>query len=176
MASHGERRGKSGGRLLLVMLCACALVAGCAHGPSPSPHPGHPETTTLTGARKIAVGAALREVGTPYRYGGDTPRGFDCSGLTEYALAKAGVALPRTARAQEHSGTRIPFSRARAGDLLFYRFRSGDGDLHVGLYLGDGRIVHASSGARRVQVTHIDNAYWWRHYLTAVRVLPRRVN
>ena len=173
MALHGERRDKSGGRLLLLLtLCACALLAGCAHGPSRPP--GHPTTTTLTGARKIAVATALREVGTPYRYGGDTPHGFDCSGLMEYALAKAGVALPRTARAQERSGTRIPFSRARAGDLLFYRFRSGDGDLHVGLYLGDGRIVHASSGARRVEVTRIDKSYWWRHYLTAVRVLPRR--
>ena len=174
MALRGEGKGKSGRWLLLLTLCACTLLAGCAHGPSPRPRSGHPATTAPTGARKIAVGAALHEVGTAYRYGGDTPRGFDCSGLMEYALAKAGVALPRTARAQERSGTRIPFSRARAGDLLFYHFRSGDGDLHVGLYLGNGRMVHASSGARRVQVTRIDESYWWRHYLTAVRVLPRR--
>lgn len=157
-------------RLLFVLL-VCTGLGACASGPPR--HRSHwQRENTAQGARAAAVKAALNEVGTPYRYGGDRPGGFDCSGLIEYAFSRAGVALPRTAASQRRDGTRIAFSKARAGDLLFYRFRSGGSDLHVGLYLGHGRMVHASSGADRVQVTDIEKSYWWHHFLAAVRVLP----
>lgn len=157
---------------LLVALVVCAGLGACASGPSEKPGGPWPSRQTTRSERAEVVKAALQEVGTPYRYGGDSPGGFDCSGLVEYAFSRAGVALPRTTASQRRHGRRIAFSKARAGDLLFYHFPSGGSDLHVGLYLGHGRMVHASSGADRVQVTDIDKSYWWRHFLAAVRVLP----
>jgi peptidoglycan DL-endopeptidase CwlO len=98
-----------------------------------------PPVTPPVDDQSDVVPIALRYLGIAYRYGGTTPRGFDCSGFTQYVFGQVGVSLPRTADQQLRSASRISRSQARAGDLVF--FLSGGYAYHVGIYLGDGKMV-----------------------------------
>lgn len=100
-----------------------------------------------------AVDTALAQVGVPYRWGGSTPRGFDCSGLMLYAWRAAGVDLPRTSRAQYRGTTRVSTSNLKPGDLLFFYSPIS----HVGMYIGNGKMVDAPSSGRTVRVRSV---YW----------------
>jgi hypothetical protein len=103
------------------------------------------------------VSMAREHLGRRYVYGGTSPtRGFDCSGFTQYLARAFGVSLPRTAAQQARAGREIPRDRAllRPGDLL--TFGRGGRVTHIGVYVGDGRYVHASSGARRVIESDLD--------------------
>jgi cell wall-associated NlpC family hydrolase len=102
--------------------------------------------------RAHRVGMSLR--GVPYRYGGSTPRGFDCSGFTSYVYRKAGVSLPRRASQQRRAVMYIPRSQARPGDLVFFH-NSGGRVYHVGLYAGNNRTLHAPRPGQRVHVARI---------------------
>ncbi|MFE0422610.1 NlpC/P60 family protein [Streptomyces sp. NPDC058953] len=86
-----------------------------------------------------AVDAARSAVGRPYIWGANGPSGFDCSGLTQWSYAQAGVGLPRTSQAQRYAGRRVPLSQARPGDLVTYRNDAS----HIGMYVGNGQVVHA---------------------------------
>ncbi|MET9432070.1 MULTISPECIES: NlpC/P60 family protein [unclassified Streptomyces] len=86
-----------------------------------------------------AVRAARSAVGRPYIWGANGPYGFDCSGLTQWSYAQAGVALPRTSQAQRNAGRHVPLSEARPGDLVTYRSDAS----HIGMYMGNGQVVHA---------------------------------
>jgi peptidoglycan DL-endopeptidase CwlO len=100
------------------------------------------------------IGIAMRYLGIAYRYGGTTPRGFDCSGFTQYVFRQVGVTLPRTADQQLRSASRISRSQARAGDLVF--FLSGGYAYHVGIYLGNGKMVDSP---RRGSVVTVRSVY-----------------
>ncbi|MEI5100111.1 NlpC/P60 family protein [Streptomyces sp. PmtG] len=86
-----------------------------------------------------AIAAARSAVGKPYVWGANGPTGFDCSGLTQWSYAQAGVGLPRTSQAQRYAGQQVPLSQAKPGDLVTYR----DDASHVGMYVGNGQVVHA---------------------------------
>lgn len=120
--------------------------------------------------RDDIVDTARDQVGEDYRYGGATPRdGFDCSGLVFYSYVKAGIKLPRSAAAQRKAGTDVPFERARPADLLFYRFNDRKpGDLHVAMYLGGGKAVHAPVRNGEVEVIDITDSHWKKRYIGAV--------
>ncbi len=105
------------------------------------------EAVAATGERAVEV--ALDQVGTPYRYGGNGPAGFDCSGLTGYAWRAAGVDLPRTSSDQHRATTRIDRADLQPGDLVFYHQPVS----HVAMYIGDGRIVEAPSSGGHVRVS-----------------------
>jgi cell wall-associated NlpC family hydrolase len=90
----------------------------------------------VSGSAVLSV--AARYVGTPYRYGGTTPRGFDCSGYVGYVFRQLGVSLPRTANQQMHATRKVSRSQARAGDLVF--FVSGGRAYHVGIYAGHNKM------------------------------------
>lgn len=100
----------------------------------------------ITGA---AVRVALRQRGDRYRYGAAGPDAFDCSGLVQFAFHRAGGVLPRTSGEQARATKRIPRSRARRGDLVF--FSEDRAVYHVGIYLGDDRLLHAPGTGERVQ-------------------------
>ncbi len=142
------------------ILLLTLLLAACATTP-----PGQPLSDDQRGT--IAM-EALGQVGRPYVYGGTTPDGFDCSGLVQYSYAQAGIKLPRTTGEQLKSGARISLSSAEPGDLLFYEIGGG---LHVALYVGDGRAVHAPARGRTVIVAPVDIEFWQRNFITAIRVL-----
>jgi cell wall-associated NlpC family hydrolase len=104
----------------------------------------------------VAVQAALDQIGLPYEWGGDGPAagetGFDCSGLTHHAYAVAGIDLPRTAHTQFYAGPGVPDGDPlRPGDLVFYGVP--ERVHHVGLYLGDGTMVNASTYGKPVRVS-----------------------
>jgi cell wall-associated NlpC family hydrolase len=139
------------------MLLAVLLLASCATAP---------QRTGSPAAR--AAGNAERLVGTPYRYGGATPEGFDCSGLIYYAFLQAGVTLPRSTELQQRASAPIPLSEARSGDLLFFDLEGRVS--HVGLYLGDGRFVHAPSTGKTVQFASLELDYYRRHFAGVGRV------
>ena len=111
--------------------------------------------TTVTGisdAAAVATRAAMSQLGTPYLWGGESPGGFDCSGLVQWAYAHAGVALPRVAQDQYDAGPAVTAGDALLpGDLVF--FGAGPADVeHVGIYLGDGRLVDAPHTGAEVRV------------------------
>jgi hypothetical protein len=104
-----------------------------------------------------AVQYARRLVGIPYRWGGDSPNtGFDCSGLVRFVYGHFGVALPHSSYADFDLGTRVSRGSLRPGDLVFF-----DGVGHVGLYIGDGRFIHAPHTGTSVQVTSLSDP-WYR--------------
>lgn len=119
----------------------------------------------LTGPRGELVTAALAQVGTPYRFGGNTPReGLDCSGLTAYAHRSAGLTIPRMAADQRRSARPVG-ARPAPGDLVFFHIPPG-GE-HVGLMVDGERFVHASTSRQRVQLARLDSPYWRRHFVGA---------
>jgi cell wall-associated NlpC family hydrolase len=123
--------------------------------------------------REDIVETALDQVGEDYHYGGADPGdGFDCSGLVYYSYKEAGVRLPRSAAAQRKGGRAIKFRDARPADLLFYYF--GDrksSDLHVVMYLGNGKAVHAPVRSGEVEVVDITQRQWRDRYVGAARYI-----
>ena len=115
---------------------------------------------------------AKRYLGTRYRLGGTKPSAFDCSGFVRYVFAKHGVALPRTAREQSVVGSSVAIGAdsLRVGDLLFFRTPRGRAG-HVAMYVGDGRIIHASAGSRRVRYDDLSSprGRWFIEHLSGVR-------
>ncbi|MGP3685486.1 NlpC/P60 family protein [Streptomyces sp. IBSNAI002] len=122
-----ERASRSGGR-------PDALPELSSAGPS-------------SGRAATAVMAARAAVGRPYVWGSTGPSGFDCSGLMVWSYRQAGVSLPRTSQAQRHAGRQVPLSQARPGDLVTYRSDAS----HVGMYVGNGQVVHAPYPGARVR-------------------------
>ena len=113
---------------------------------------------------------AIALVGTPYRYGGNTPQGgFDCSGLVGYVFREAaGVRLPRTTRdLEEHDAARVDRKRLQPGDLVFFGKRRAN---HVGIYVGEGRFLHSPSSGKDVRVDSLLTGYWANRYLSGRRV------
>lgn len=98
-----------------------------------------PAAVAGSGRAGVALAAAQGVLGSPYGWGQAGPNAFDCSGLVQWAYAKAGVSLPRTSQAQAGAGTRVPLDQAQPGDIVVYRSDAS----HVGLYAGNGQVVHA---------------------------------
>jgi murein DD-endopeptidase len=117
--------------------------------------------------RSRIVFTALQMVGAPYRYGGESPAGFDCSGLVQYAYRSAGVTVPRTSRDQLAATAPVPLADAGPGDLVFFRSKDYS---HVGIYLGQGRFVHAPSTGRTVAIGSFNEAWYRSNFVRAGRV------
>ncbi|MFJ7586060.1 NlpC/P60 family protein [Streptomyces sp. NPDC097617] len=109
--------------------------------------PDLPALGASSGRAATAVMAARAAVGRPYVWGSTGPSGFDCSGLMVWSYRQAGVSLPRTSQAQRYAGRQVPLSQARPGDLVTYRSDAS----HVGMYVGNGQVVHAPYPGARVR-------------------------
>jgi cell wall-associated NlpC family hydrolase len=139
---------------------APAAVAAPALQPIAARNPAPPSTTTTTTlppppppepAGNVAMRWAMLTLGTPYRYGGTTPAGFDCSGLMLWSWNLAGVKLPRTAAEQRSATRSIARGELQIGDLVFYR-----GTGHVGMYIGNDQVVHSPRSGKSVEVIPLD--------------------
>ena len=115
------------------------------------------------------VRTALSYRGTPYRMGATGRGAFDCSGFTMYLFGKEGERLPRTAAEQYNHGTPVNKSDMQIGDLVFFKNTYKRGVSHVGVYIGNGHFVHASSGSHQVTVTSLSESYYVNHWAGARR-------
>ena len=171
--------GRNRNWLCLLLLLALGACSWAPPQPTPSaktavtsPVKGTVNTSTKTNAglanwgdgspesslREQIVQSAMAMMGTPYRYGGASPRGFDCSGLVVYSYNQAGVSVPRTSREQYRKAQPVPVSAARPGDLVF--FGSNRTVNHVGIYLGDDEFIHAPEASKSVKISSIQYDYY----------------
>ncbi|WP_028646625.1 C40 family peptidase [Nocardiopsis sp. CNT312] len=132
-------------RTLAATAAATALLLTAVLAPAPAlaaAVPDRLQPALPSSVAETVIGAAQSKIGVPYGWGGTGPRSFDCSGLVQWSFRQAGITLPRVAHDQAASGTRIPYSSARRGDILYWSNRSGY-VYHVGIYLGGGRMIDA---------------------------------
>jgi cell wall-associated NlpC family hydrolase len=159
---------------LSVVVSALLVLAGCATSntvPVPRPFPGAPipSASRSTATRSSIVDHALRLLGAPYRDGGETPTGFDCSGFTRYVFGLAQVALPRLAQEQARMGSALPVGKSRPGDLIFFS-TIAPGASHVGIVLDGGRFVHAPTSSGVVRIESFGAPYWKTRFVGVRRV------
>ncbi len=131
--------------------------------------PSSRESSNLTGIDKV-LKIAFSFKGVPYRYGGQSPKGFDCSGFTSYVFkAGAGISLPRSSQGQAKIGTAVSKDNLAPGDLVyFHTYRKGVS--HVGVYVGNGNFIHASR-SKGITVTNLSDSFYGPRYLGARRIL-----
>ena len=130
-----------------------------------------PIAPPATNPRQSLLQRGLALLGTPYRWGGTTPDGgFDCSGLVSYVFKTTlGIDLPRVSRDMARAGEHVERAQLDAGDLVFFALRGGRID-HVGIYVGNGRFLHAPRTGRDVTVSALDGGYWAGKFKHARRV------
>jgi len=159
-------------RRILVLVSLAALTAACASGRGPvavsPPRPGATPTSAAAIGHRI-VAAALDQRGVPYRNGGTTPNGFDCSGLVVYVLAQHGLGMPRQTRDQFSVGRVVGRNDIQPGDLVFFS-TVAPGASHVGIAVDADEFVHAPSSRGVVRVERLSLPYWSRRFVGARRV------
>jgi cell wall-associated NlpC family hydrolase len=159
MRTSSARRPIRPGRRAVITLLASAgvvltpLSAQAAAPPAPAPAPivGAP-VPAPSHAAQVAVDTALAQQGKAYVWAGAGPNVFDCSGLTQFAFRAAGIALPHSSRMQSTMGTPVARGDLKPGDLIFFYSPVG----HVGMYIGNGQMVHAPTSGSVVHVTSVD--------------------
>ncbi|MFC4598470.1 C40 family peptidase [Cohnella hongkongensis] len=154
---------------LAIKLClACGLAAAGLFGAMLG-SPSQASAATPEALSLVAYGKDY--IGTPYRYGAAAGKttAFDCSSYVQYVFEQAGVSLPRTSAAQATAGEKVDKAYLSVGDLVFFK-TGGSGISHVGIYAGDGKMLHASS-SQGVTLSSMNTNYWTKAYVTARRVL-----
>jgi cell wall-associated NlpC family hydrolase len=127
----------------------------------------NPKVSRGSSDKSALINNALSLRGIPYVWGGTTRKGFDCSGFTQYVFAGSKISLPRTAAEQYNIGTPVNRQQLQPGDLVFFStYKSGAS--HVGIYIGGGNFIHASSSG--VRITSLSDSYYQTRYLGARRV------
>ena len=152
----------------LLILCLSAMTAACVGKPQPAAY------TVTTAGPAInhgleALGVARAMLGVAYRYGGEDPGGFDCSGLVRYAFSQTGIELPRTAMEIFRGSQLVNPKEMLPGDLLFFTI-SADKVSHIGIYDDHNRFIHAPSSGKGVSYASLVEAYWSKRLVTVGRV------
>jgi cell wall-associated NlpC family hydrolase len=161
---------------IVAVLAGCVSAGGGRHADSEAyglGDDGYADATPLSARSNDVLIRAIGLVGTPYRYGGNTPQGgFDCSGLVGFVFRDAaGVALPRSTRELiDIDAPSVPRDALQPGDLVYFNPNGGRVS-HIGIYVGEGRFVHAPSRGGTVRLDSLASDYWTRHFVTAKRVL-----
>lgn len=152
-------------------MCAFLVLSGCSTiaSRSNSAKVTQFKQDTSVGTEDISI-AAVGLVGVPYRYGGNTPKGgFDCSGLIIYVYKKSvDIKLPRTVEAMSQKGSSVEGQPPAPGDIVFFN-TTGAKYSHAGIYVGQGRFVHAPSAGGTVRLEYITTPYWAARFTEARR-------
>ena len=122
----------------------------------------------MAGRGQKLVNTAKKYLGVPYVWGGTSPKGFDCSGLVQYVCRQNGISVPRVAASQKGAGTPVSRANLQPGDLVF--FGNGGRISHVGIYVGNGNMIHAPQTGDVVKISSINSTYRVARYAGAVRV------
>ncbi len=127
----------------------------------------HPEAL-----RNQIIQTARNFIGVPYRWGGQSVRqGFDCSGFTMAVYQLNGLMLPRSSWQQWNQGVFVKKEHLKKGDLVFFATKSSAKVSHVGIYVGDGKFIHAPGRGKRIRIDSLENSYFRTHYVGAKRYL-----
>ena len=149
-----------------ILVVACRVLAGCSHH-APPPNSRLSDSITVIARLNDQLSGWH---GTPYRYGGMSRRGVDCSGFVSITFRdRFDLQLPRETRQQAKIGTEIDKDDLLPGDLVFFKTGSGESGLHVGIYDTDNQFIHAST-SRGVMRSSLDNVYWSKKFWQARRI------
>jgi len=160
--------------LLTAGLFAAPLESGYARAPAATASQAEKEQAYIDARNKV-INAAVKYENVPYRYGGMTKSGLDCSGFVYVSFKDAlGVSTPRSSTSLYTWTEKIPLDKAQPGDLLFFKTTGGNSISHVGIYLGNGHFIHAASSGPATGVIYstLNEQYWSRSYAAAGRVFP----
>lgn len=136
---------------------------------SKPPESGSEVSRGSSTARSV-ITTSLRFLGSPYRYGGNTARGFDCSGFVSHVFSLVDIKLPRSSREQAKMGTHVDKEKLIPADLVFFKTGGSSRINHVGIYLGDSRFIHSST-TRGIVITSLNEKYYQKAYYGARRIL-----
>jgi cell wall-associated NlpC family hydrolase len=156
----GSRRTRS-----LLFILFLVLFSGCATAQT------RPVTEYTPAAGEKAAKTAVSMVGKPYKYRGDSPAGFDCSGLVRYSYLAAGLDVPHGTRELRNATSALGGRKMQKGDLLFFSEKRKNYS-HVGIYLGNSLFVHATSTGQPVRKDSLKDPYWEKSFLEARRFSP----
>jgi cell wall-associated NlpC family hydrolase len=158
------------GSMRYLLLLSVLLLGACATTNESAPP--HQVNSSSKAGQLTSYARSL--IGTPYKYGGYSPKtGFDCSGFVDYVFRHtAHISLPHNARRISRRGISVKWSQLREGDLVFYD-TNRQAFSHVGIYLGNGRFIHAPSSGGRVRTENMRETYWREHYSGARRIVLR---
>ncbi len=164
--------------MVLAALMLALQLNACAGAEPPRPRDSHATNGPLavedllapelsgTGGELVAL--AQQQLGRPYRYGGNSPSGFDCSGLVHYVHREAGFVVPRTSTEQYRQARKVSLAGLAPGDLLFFRI-SAQKISHVGIYVSNDLFIHSPSSGKGVSYASLDEAYWTERLVGAGR-------
>jgi len=128
-------------------------------------------TATYSGMGQQAADFALQYLGCPYVYGGNGPNSFDCSGFTSYVYRNFGYSLNRTASGQLSNGQTVSMSELQPGDLVFFRHNTSKPASHVGIYIGGGQFVHASTNTYTVRIDNLTSGHYYNVFVGGRRIM-----
>ena len=144
---------------------AIFFIKGRSTGITPSEEASDDQSVTTQ-----IIENAKKHLGTPYSYGGTKPGGFDCSGFTQYVFKQSDISLPRSAKEQYQEGTYVEKEDLQPGDLVFLANTYRKGISHVGIYIGDGNMIHASS-SKGITISSLSSNYNTKHYYGSRRIV-----
>jgi cell wall-associated NlpC family hydrolase len=153
----------------LILCCTSKPVSNLQYSDIHQSPENNNLSVTGRNAGYLAASLARDQVGAPYRYGGSSPSGFDCSGLVQYVYGKLGVSLPRKSRDMAGVGHRVSLHELLPGDLVFFRINKRRVS-HVGIYVGNNEFVHATKSGHPVRQDDITNQWWQEGFVVGRRI------
>jgi cell wall-associated NlpC family hydrolase len=151
------------GLAFTLLIGACSSAPRYHHTPAEGPLP--------TSERSEIIQEAKSFLGTPYKNGGTSRNGVDCSGFVVAVYRQFNIALPRTSQAQSTTGSTVDRSKLEPGDLVFFKTSRKRVISHVGIYIGKGQFIHASTRSRQVRIDHLDEPYFKKRFVVAKRIV-----
>jgi cell wall-associated NlpC family hydrolase len=167
--THRHERLINPGILKALPALALVFLVSCSGAPRYQGRPG--DAAPIEPNRKEIVRFAKTFVGTPYRRGGTNRNGVDCSGLVFAVYREFNIRLPRTSLDQSRIGDQVDRSGVQPADLLFFKTARKESVSHVGIYIGGGKFIHASTSEREVRIDALNDDYYRRRFMGARRVL-----